>query len=117
MTKLDMPDLGLSITGLYCSPVHIHTPISCIFDHASHMQHHRSYNTHHAASGIDHTTPASNAWHLDTTGIYDARRRQQLCIAADRSKTNFRAASSSSSTQSPHPLPSSSSSSLHYTAA
>ena len=77
------------------------------------MQHHTSYNAHHAASGIDHTTHASTAWHFDTTCIYDARRRQQLGIVADRSKTNFRAASSSS-TQSPHPLPSSS---LHYTAA
>ena len=47
------------------------------------MQHHTSYNTIHAASGIDHTAPASTAWHFDTTGMYDARRRQQLGIVAD----------------------------------
>ena len=88
----------------------------CNWRHASHMQHHTSYNTHHAASCIDHTTHAQTAWHFDTTCIHDARRRKQLCRVGDRSKTNCRAASSSS-TQSPHPLSSSSPSLLHCTAA
>ena len=71
----------------------------CSLRHASHMRHHTSYNTHHAASCIDYTKHAPTAWHFDTTCIHDARRRQQLCRVGDRSKTNCRTASSSSSTK------------------
>ena len=69
-----------------CYIMHYHaTPMR----HASHMQHHTSYNTPHAASCIDHTAHAPTAWYFDTTCTTPVVVNN--CRVGDRSKTNCRA--------------------------